>query len=718
MTNYRLFIEWCGLLIATLLLVLTAWHQEWTQKLDATWLDFASEMIPSAFSEDIVVVAIDDRSLAEAGNWPWDRSKHADLVNALSQSEPRLIAFDILFLEPLSEEGDRQLAEAIAQAGNVVLPFTFGAAPGTLADSQPILPYAPFAAGAAGTGHVAVFPDSDGVVRRFALSYEASGESYDHMAREVYRLAGGSAADTLDGLVPMQPSNDFRTISAADILNQSVSPEFLSDKIILIGATAQGLGDRYAVSAYGGRLMPGVEIQANLLNAMMKDQLVSVVSQGLVAAVLVVALLLLFVAFWRASPTQTLRISLALIAGLAAISLLLVVLARTWLPVFPAIIGILLAYPVWGWRRLSSVSRYLEKEAVSLTGLVPSSQESAQNFGFDTVARQVSQVKGLIGETRERLAFLRRTLASSPDAILVFDEKEAMVLMNQRAQDLFGEEAKQTGRSLSNIVSSVEGQWVQNRDELEFPDGRVFLVASSKIEMIEGYEIVSLRDITAIRENERQRQETLEFLSHDMRSPQAAIVGLAGSMGKSLPTEERFARIAKQARRTLKLADDFVQIARLEHNGVDPQDSDLCAQLHEAIDRAYTAAKRKGITLDLDIPEDPEFCLIEPSSMARAIDNLIDNAIKFSPPEGRVKVSLKRTAQNALQIEVQDQGPGLPEERRKNTFARFGARQSGAGPSAGLGLAYVKRVVDEHKGEISAQSSPGQGTRFSIILPA
>jgi len=717
MRNNRLFIEWCSLFAATMLLVVGAWQQQWTHRIDAAWLDFSTRFIPSLASDDIVVVAIDDRSLAEIGNWPWDRAKHAALIDELATHDPALIAVDILFLEPVSEAGDTRLARAIDRAGNVVLPHTFGPAPGTTGDLDPLYPYPPFAQAAAAIGHAAVFPDPDGVVRRFALEYEASGQSYSHLTKVAYLQSGGRAENLTGEIVPMMPSGSFRTISAADIVAQRVSGDFVKGKRVLIGATAQGLGDRYAVSAYGGRIKPGVEMQANLLNAMIERRLINEASALLVGSILILTILILFLSFWRVAPNRTLRISLALIVGLMLLSLVAVVVAGQWIPVFPAVIGVLLAYPVWGWRRLSAVSRFLEKEAAALTGLVtlPSKDPA---MGFDTVARQISAVRGLIGETQERLLFLRHTFASSPDAILVFDSKSKLVLLNKRAETLFGTEESNIGQTLLQLISAKDGELDANREELELPGARTFLIASSPVNMLEGHEIISLRDVSDLRENERQRRETLEFLSHDMRSPQAAIVGLAGSAGQGLTHEERLGRIEKQARRTLKLADDFVQIARLEHDGVDPQDCDLCAQLHEAIDRGYAAAIRKSVSIEASIPEEPEFCLIEPSSMARAIDNLLDNAIKFSPDGGTVQVSLERLSNAQLKIEVKDFGSGLPKERRENTFARFGSRQSNGTLSAGLGLAYVKQVVDKHGGQISAQSTDGKGTSFAIILNA
>jgi len=487
--------------------------------------------------------------------------------------------------------------------------------------------------------------------------------------------------------------------------------------MVLVGSTAQGLGDRYAVSAYSGTIMPGVEIQANLLNAIVDQRLISETPEWLAGAIVIVPILLLFLSFWRVPPNRTLGVSLALIAGLLAISLGLVVTIGQWTPVFPAVVGILLAYPIWGWRRLSAVSRFLEKEAHTLTNLV-TVPDGKSNYGFDTVAQQVSAVRGLLGETRERLSFLRHTFAASPDAILVFDATGGLVMLNQRAEALFGAEQNNVGQSLPQLVSAIGSNLDDDAEELVLQDARTFLVASSQVRMLEGHEIVSLRDISILRENERQRRETLEFLSHDMRSPQAAIVGLAGSAGQAFPDEERMSRIGKLARRTLKLADDFVQIARLEYDGIEPQDCDLCAQLMEAVDRAYSAASRKKITIESHIPQEPEFCLIDASSMARAIDNLLDNAIKFSPEGGKVRISLERIGDAKLQIEIEDFGPGLSGERLQNTFAKFGSRNPSAGVSAGLGLAYVKQVADEHGAQISARSIAGEGATFQIILNA
>ncbi|MEM6266591.1 MAG: CHASE2 domain-containing protein [Pseudomonadota bacterium] len=721
MRNSRLLGEWAVLLLATVSLVLFAWQQQWTYRVDSALLDFALYTGLEEPNDEIVVIAIDDRAVSEVGNWPWDRRRHADLLDHLREYNPALVVFDVLFVDPTTSQSDAELGMAIARAGRIVLPHSFTAAPGTSDALAPLMPLAPFSEAADALGHVAVFPDADGIVRRFELAFETGGKRYDHLAQAAYGMISGQSQltrqDDRAPIAPMQPVGAFRTASALDVMNETLPREFLDGKVVLIGATAQGLGDRYAVSSYAGRLQSGVEIQASVLSALLNRQMVREVGAPWVPMALISVIVLLFLVFWRFPPKVTLRASLGLIIALAMLSCVSVVFAQVWWPVFPAILGILVAYPIWGWRRLSSVSRFLEVEAAALIG-PNKDDEFATGSGFDPVARQVSQMRALIGETRERLTFLRRVLAASPDPMLVFDTGGGLVLMNKRAETIFGSETQQAGVSLEHLLKQQDAGFRSGDQELQLVDGRVFLLASADSETRGIGAIVALRDITGLRASERQRREMLEFLSHDMRSPQAAIVGLVGAAGHALPEGERLARIEKQARRTLKLTDDFVQIARLEYDGVHVQETDLGALLYEAQDRAYPSAKRAQVRLETDIPEEPQFCHVDPSSISRAIDNLLGNAIKFSPPDTVVRIGLARSADQQLVIEISDEGPGLPPPRIEDTYARFGARDDAAGPSAGLGLAYVKRVVDEHGAVIEVETESGKGTRFRIILPA
>jgi len=719
-SNFRLFGEWSVLFLVSALLVVVSLQNQWTQRIDAIVLDLATEWRAGPADERIILVEIDDRSLSEFGNWPWDRSRHALLVESLTASGPQAIVFDILFLEPIESTSDQALASAIAQAGNTVLPHTFATQTGTVDEIVPVLPIDTFAAASAGLGHVAVAPDPDGIVRRFSPVIETEDGIWPHLVATTATLADGPPVLT-DGTIEapistMRPAGAFRSLSAADVIAGRIPAEFIAGKIVLVGATGQGLGDRYSVPEYAGRVMPGVEIQANFLSASLNDELLRPARLQYVGVGLILAIALVFVGLWKLAPAWALRVCVTIAIALLAFSIIAAAFGGVWVPVAPAVLSILIAYPLWGWRRLSSVSRFLEDEATKMAG-VHEIVEKSEGSGFDTVARQVIQVKSLIGETSERLVFFRQLISASPDPILVFDGDGALSLMNPRGEDIFGDLSSSQGLSMTEIVAEQRAVLDHEKDELTLNDGRVFLVARSDVGLGKNNRILALRDISAMRETEAQRAEMLEFLSHDMRSPQVAIIGLAGGNGGAHDSAERLGRIEKQARRTLKLTEDFVQIARLDYEGVSREETDISALLHEALDRAYPHAKRKHVKLEATVPEEPEFCFVDPFALSRAIDNLLGNAIKFSANGKAVQLCLARDDERSITIRVTDQGPGLPAERRSNTFARFGAHDSQAGPSAGLGLAFVKKVVDQHDGNIEVASEEGVGSSFTIVLP-
>lgn len=725
MNPIRLRLEWSVLLV--LALVGALWGQ-WTQatyRFDNQMLDLASAMARPDVREDIFIVEIDDRALAEYGAWPWPRSRHAALIEQLNARGAKLIMMDILFVDPTEADQDDALMQAMAQADNVILPHSFGRLPNTEEDLAPVRPWSAFEQAAVGTGHVNAQPDRDGVLRRFALSQPLGDEDYPHFTVAALEALGqaqlasrwiGSERAT-QPMVPFNPEGSFRSDSAASVLSGSLVSGAIADKIVLVGATATGLGDRYSVPAGNVELMSGVETQANLLNAILEDRLVATVSplwQGIVAAL---SLLFLFLAFWFLPPRFGLVCAFVMLAFVLGLSIALVPLAGAWMPVGSLALMILLAYPLWSWRRLTAVSQYLDNEAQRLIGPDRTVDDVE---GVDFIARQVSRVRRLVLDVRDSLDFLRQVIEAAPDAILVLDQDGAAEMMNAQAQALFPDWNPDTGATLSRLVLDTRATLRPEQGELETADGKTFLIARAALGGVayadRNGEIIALREVTEIRKREEERKQMLEFLSHDMRTPQVAIIGLAKSAIDGSAPKDYLNRVKVQAERTLKLADDFVQLARLEESSIIREDADLAALIEEACDRFYTPAKAKKIALAQALPDDPVFAHVDASLIARLLDNLIGNAIKYSPRETTITTQLERVGERMVKLTVADEGPGLPAERRSKPFARFGAHESHAGPSAGLGLAFVKRVVDAHGGTIAVTSPETGGTRFEVTL--
>lgn len=727
MLRNRLFIEWCLTLVVAAGVTCWASLIGLTARLDEQLQDIAVSWTVDDGDERLVLVEVDDRSLQELGPWPWSRARHAELIDRLSAAGARVIVPDILFLEPGVAEDDLALSRAIAQAGNVVLPFTFGPEENSVDGRVPIMPLPQLQAAARALGHVELRFDGDGTIRQVPLAMVEQGRRYDHLMQATYRVdegrdpPGSGNAGGLSGILPFHQPGTYPTVSAADVLRGSVPKVFLQDRVVLFGATAQGLQDRYAVPRYAGHIQSGIEIQANLLDAMANDHFIAPVPRvwGAVLSILLVTALML--AFWALKPKSALRFAVLLAFVTVALSLILPMAAGLWIAPGAALIGIVIAYPLWGWRRLVSVVDFLHQESASLS---QQSDQPAAGDGFDVIARQMNEFKGLLLNVRQNFDFVRGVIEAAPEPIVVLDPAGQVSAMNGAAERLLG--PLEQGLDLPALLARNHGGLVDGDEEVAFSDGRSFRISRAQFgaDRAEGAgaeEIVQFHDISAIRRAEQNRRMTLEFLSHDMRSPQAAIIAMTNdSLARGNP-DMRLQRIRQQAERTLQLADSFVQYARVQEQTLFMESCDVQALLIEAADRAYFAARAKTITIGLNDQDDPVFMSCDAALIARMLDNLIGNAVRYSPEGSTISLAVENAplSNRDVVLLVGDNGPGLPPARQEDPFARFGAYQHAGdnAPSSGLGLAFVAEVVSRHRGQIEVETAVGQGTRFRITLP-
>ncbi len=727
MNATRLKLEWAILLALAIAGALYAQANALTGRLDNQLFDSASALARPDLDRDIVIVAIDDASLAEVGAWPWPRNVHARLIDRLHDAGARAVVLDILFLEPTQPQADAALAAAMARGGAVFLPHTFAARANATSGVDPLMPLPALQAASAGVGHVIVEPDPDGVLRRFDLAVETDTGVYPHLAVKVLEALNGDAGAVPGAkekaLVAFHPEADFQRVPAAEVLAGATPAGFFRDKIVLVGATAQGMGDRYSVAAGPVDLMSGIGIQANLLGALRDDALIGTLDPVVQGSVAVAVLFALFLAFWHLPPRYVLICAAGLIALVLAASLVLLGAGRLWFPPGTIMAAVVLSYPLWSWRRLSNVSRYLDREAARLTA---GDAAPVATQGLDYVTRQIEQLRRLISTVRGSLSFLKQVIEAAPDAIVVIDRTGNVEMLNGKAMELFPGWTAMGRASFSEMLLVAGAIPQKDGAELVSADGRTFLIARARIAPDDqedrradqpAGEIIALRDVSDLRRLDDERQQMLEFLSHDMRTPQVAIVGLTSQAKAEGANRDVVDRIRKQAERTLKLADDFVQLARLDSPDLEITDSDIGALVEEACDRAYALAQAKRITIAQDLPDEPCFANVDASLIARMLDNLIGNAIKYSDAGTQIAVALSGGEDSPLVLEVTDQGPGLSDARLANPFARFGAHATHAGTSAGLGLALVKKVVDSHKGTIALRSAKGEGTTFTITLP-
>ncbi len=274
-----------------------------------TQLRFTDSLFPGAPADSrIVIVAIDDPSIATVGRWPWSRGIHADLVDILVADGAALIGYDVTFGTPALDDsaGDESFAAAMEAAGNVVIigNFEFGTRPtdidALLVASEWFPPIPEFAAVAAGVGHANTRPDTDGVVRAlppvveapdgslisslsFVLAQEITGQSGPVTLRPGAVQVGGLAVPTGDlRLLDLNFAGGYPTIPAAMVLAGDVPPGTFDGKVVLVGATALGLGDLVATPLDKAGRQPGVTVHANALNTILTGRYLQHESMALV----------------------------------------------------------------------------------------------------------------------------------------------------------------------------------------------------------------------------------------------------------------------------------------------------------------------------------------------------------------------------------------------------------------------------------------------------
>lgn len=724
----RLIGEWFAVLAFAFLITGAAGFSTAGKQLSFWTFDHELSWSSPPVDPRILIVQIDEASLDALGRWPWTRETHANLINRLTDGDVRMVGYDVIFTEPGNAADDDILRNALIRSQRVVLPayVTLPGSNGRRYDLQPPLPI--FTKAAHGIGHVNVIFDPDGQVRRSQMWIAEGKSQLPHMMQKLAQLINPQlSARHQKMIIPYNPPKSFASIPAEQIVAGNVPANLLKGRIVLVGASALGLGDVLSVPGPAGSVMPGVEVQANMLNALLTGTGIRDVGAPIPVIVAMCLLTIALMCYWFVKPTAALAITIAM--GIMALFVSAVMLAwfRVWVSPVPLLVGLVFVYPLWNWRRLSALNNFVEQEtrALDIELSLPDFQ-GAGTFGFDSVTRAANRLRAVIGELGDRRRFLRDVVEGAPDALCVFDANGRVVVANQIAVQLIG-------GHLNGSADNRNGFWDQllqttpieelDDEEIEIPDGRTMLIKSAPLLGSQGRSgefIVRIIDITVRKEIERQRNEFLEFLSHDMRAPQSnilRIIDLANTRpGSPLPLD----RIRENAVTSLKLADDFVQLARLAVIAPDIIAIDLRAIAEEAIDGCFEASQTKKIRLELSTIEDHIFINADPWLLIRALSNLLDNAIKYSPESGVVTVALtvKQSAQDApdqVLCEIRDNGPGIPPERLALLFERFGPNDMTRGLSAGLGLAFVKRTMDMFDADIECQSG-NDGTVFRLTF--
>ena len=272
--------------------------------------------------------------------------------------------------------------------------------------------------------------------------------------------------------------------------------------------------------------------------------------------------------------------------------------------------------------------------------------------------------------------------------------------------------------------SLAEGDFTQRIDPEDVRVG-----SSELTELAEQFNAMAQQleeSVSTIRRDRDRSRDFLADVSHELRTPIAALLTfnelLKDQAGADPAARAEFLESSRvQLERLDWLAQNLLELSKLDSGLVllDLRPDDLRAAVESAVEQAQPAARRRKIALQLTLPDAPLRVRHDPQRIGQVVTNLVGNAIKFTPPGGRVEVSVAANGDGA-RIDVTDTGTGIDANELPRIFDRFyrGSRANEArGSGSGLGLAIVRSIVDMHRGTIAVDSQLGVGSRFTVLLP-
>jgi CHASE2 domain-containing sensor protein/signal transduction histidine kinase len=378
---------------------------------------------------------------------------------------------------------------------------------------------------------------------------------------------------------------------------------------------------------------------------------------------------------------------------------------------------------------LNEIHNYLNKLQLNKT-------ISSKKHYYEKIANRISQVRDAISSMQDMRTFISKGFEEIPNAVIVTDPIGVIVFANSHAKSWFKENDNLVGYSVHNLfessvfsqlndkISSALIEALETDVELQL-NHRDILIHCSPFLVDENSDsglMLTFSDITQIREQQREKNQLIDFLSHDVRSPLVSQLAMLDSIGKGNETlsPALIAKLGAHAQRSLNLSDQFLQITRAEQTTEQNfYEFDLVNTIENSIDSLDAQAKVKNIEIKFE-EFDPVWLKGNAELMERAITNIISNSIKYSADKTSITINLT-TNNNTVDIKIIDQGYGIEPNELPHIFKRFHRQRSSevsGNKGAGLGLNFVKVVIDKHQGEIKVISEKNKGTTFNVILPS
>ncbi len=334
------------------------------------------------------------------------------------------------------------------------------------------------------------------------------------------------------------------------------------------------------------------------------------------------------------------------------------------------------------------------------------------------------------GQTEKERQKLDSTLSNIQDGVILLDAERKILLINPAARKVFGLGFSDlTGQPVTNVVSNDDFFEMLNsirenplkHHEMTFDDGRVFNTQYVPIPEIGS--VITFEEITHLKMLDRLKSDFIHTISHDLRSPLTAIMGYVELLGRVGPLNDQqklfVGHVQNSAQNITTLINDLLDLGRIEA-GFDTRKDEVGFDkiVQYTLDNVNQQIVEKSQTLRVAIDKNLPPLRGNPIRLRQLVDNLIVNAVKYTPHGGSLTVNIRHDNDQVI-FEVIDTGLGIPLADQPHIFEKFyrASNTPKNAPGTGLGLAIVKSIVESHDGRIWLESAVGQGSKFVVVLP-
>lgn len=402
-----------------------------------------------------------------------------------------------------------------------------------------------------------------------------------------------------------------------------------------------------------------------------------------------------------------------------------------------ALVGILVAQAI-----TKPISEMREQAKIMAEG---DFSQKVNVYGVD----EIGQLADTFNEMKERIKVanliteeerrkLSSVLSNMSDGVIATNEQGEITLMNEPAMVLLGQTLDQLkGQSLFAVLnideSTVDILEMQDSGSITIDmsdDEQFFLLKANITFVLDEYErfsglITVLSDVTEDERVERERREFVSNVSHELRTPlttmRSYLEALTDGAWENKDIAPQFLEVTQnETERMIRLVNDLLQLSKMDHKEMEmlKERVNVVPFFHHVLDR-FEMNKDETVQIDRTIPHDSIFLWMDKDKIIQVIDNIMSNALKYSPPDGVIRFKVMKE-RNRIKVMIKDQGPGIPPDKLDKIFDRFyradraRSRQLGG---TGLGLAIAREIIQNHHGQIWAESEEGKGTKVFFTLP-